>query len=45
MADLMIKLVARSYSEGKVDVISFLTKEAQKLGIILEISRPQENVA
>lgn len=37
MADLMLKLVAKSYSEGRVDVLGFLIEEARKLGIALEI--------
>jgi len=41
----MIKLVARSLSESKVDVISLLLKEARKLGITLGIPKRQKNVA
>jgi len=36
--DLMMKLVARSRTEGKVDVIDFLVEEAQKLGIVIKLN-------
>lgn len=37
MADLLIKLVDESRSEGKVNVIDFLVEEAQKLGVFIEL--------
>lgn len=42
MADLLIKLVGKSQSEGKVDVIDFLVKEARKLGVAVEVSKQEE---
>jgi len=35
MADLLIKLVDKSRSEGEVNVIDFLVKEARKLGVFI----------
>lgn len=37
MADLLIKLVDKSRSEGKVNVIAFLIEEARKLGVFIEV--------
>lgn len=37
MADLLIKLVDKSRSEGKVNVVDFLVEEAQKLGVFIEL--------
>ena len=37
MADLLIKLVDKSRSEGKVNVIDFLIKESRKLGVFIEL--------
>lgn len=39
MADLLIKVVDKSYSEVNVDVLGFLVEEAQKLGIALEMPK------
>ena len=39
MADLMMKLVAESYRSGPVDVISFLLKEAEKMGLAIQVRR------
>ncbi|OGW16242.1 MAG: hypothetical protein A3G93_00925 [Nitrospinae bacterium RIFCSPLOWO2_12_FULL_45_22] len=39
MADLLIKLVRYSFEVGKVDVINFLTEEAKKLGITIEVAK------
>ena len=37
MADLLIKLVRHSFEVGKVDVIDFLIKDAEGLGIAIEV--------
>ncbi|MDP6041391.1 MAG: type II toxin-antitoxin system MqsA family antitoxin [Candidatus Latescibacteria bacterium] len=39
MADLMMRLVKESYVSGKVDVISFLLDEAEKMGVTIELQR------
>jgi len=38
IADLLIKLVEKSHSEGNVDVIGFLVKETEKVGISLHVA-------
>ena len=39
MADLMMKLVQESKEKGKIDVISILIKEAEKLGLSIELRK------
>lgn len=39
MADLLMKLVLESFRAEKVDVISFLLKEAAQLGMTIELKR------
>ncbi len=43
MADLMMRLVLASYTSGKVDVISFLLDEADKMGVTIELQRSLED--
>lgn len=38
-ADLMMKLVAKSLASEPVDIISFLLKEAEKMGVKIELQR------
>jgi putative zinc finger/helix-turn-helix YgiT family protein len=39
MADLLMKLVRESLSNGKIDVLAFLLEEVKKWGAILEVRR------
>jgi len=43
MADLLMKLVEQSYISERVDVISFLLKEAERLGTTIELQRSPMN--
>jgi putative zinc finger/helix-turn-helix YgiT family protein len=45
MADLFMRLVRESHHLGLIDVLSFLTTEAAKLGVALRASRREEAVA
>ena len=38
-ADLMMKLVAKSLVSEPIDIISFLLKEAEKMGVKIELQR------
>jgi len=40
MADLLMKLVRESQKQGSVDVISVLAREAEQLGVHIELGRP-----
>ncbi|MFW6116461.1 MAG: helix-turn-helix domain-containing protein [bacterium] len=40
MADLLLKLVRESHKEGSVDVIHFLAREAEQLGVRIELHQP-----
>lgn len=44
MADLFMRLVRKSLHEGEIDVLSFLTSEAAKLGFYLTVSPRSKSV-
>jgi putative zinc finger/helix-turn-helix YgiT family protein len=40
MADLMLRLLQRAWSDGVVDVPTLLVEEAKKWGVLIELRRP-----
>jgi putative zinc finger/helix-turn-helix YgiT family protein len=40
MADLMLRLLQRSWTDGAVDVTALLVDEAKKWGVMMELRRP-----
>jgi len=40
MADLLLRLLRRSWAEGAVDVLHILLEEAQKWGVVIEVRQP-----
>lgn len=45
MADLLMKLVRESHKQGSVDVISVLAREAEQLGVHIELRRPADQIS
>jgi DNA-binding transcriptional regulator YiaG len=45
MADLFLRLIRESHLAGQVNVLSFLTREASKLGFNIDVSAPKARTA